>query len=155
MSSQLEEKSLTNAGKYNIFSLLCIFIVGLNRFMNVGLFRAFYFVPMIIHAILFYFSNRSFHRMEYQKSKAMKLVNYSVYISFLLSHILLPDTVGTAGSDRVFFGLLTDEGLISTATVAALLLLWVSFISLLVQVIYNWRVGRKLREEMFKKAGLL
>ncbi|UHA73766.1 hypothetical protein [Paenibacillus sp. 481] len=155
MSSQLDGASLTNAGKYNMISLLCISIIVLNWFMNIGLFRVFYSVPMIIHVILFYFSNRTFHRMEYQKSNVMKLVNYAVYVSFLLFHILLPDTMGTAGSDRVFFGLITDTELIDTASVAAILLFGVNFILLLVQIVYNWRIGRKLRTELYKKAGLL
>ncbi|MCZ8517389.1 hypothetical protein O9H85_34590 [Paenibacillus filicis] len=121
MESRSLKESTTKGdlGMGNILSILFILIVGVSWFMNLGWIRIIFMIPMIFHAILFYFSNSSFHRNKNKISNSMKLVNSSVYGTYLLCYILLPDGGDTEDSFTVFFRIIKNEMFINVAAVAS------------------------------------
>lgn len=142
MKGDLEMFFTTNKVKYNILSILFIVIVGISWIMNLGWIRFIFLIPMIFHAILFYFSNRSYHSNSNKISKHMNLVNSSVYATYLLFYILLPDGGDTEDSFRVFFGLIRNELFINIANVASGLLLVANLVLIIIQIIYTIKANR-------------
>jgi hypothetical protein len=111
----LKQEPSSNKVKNNILPILFILIFGLNWFMNIGWIRIIFAIPMLFHAILFYFSTRAYHRLKSKDSKSMKLVIRSVYATYLLSYALLLDGGDAPNSMSVFFGLIKNETFIDVA----------------------------------------
>lgn len=140
---KLNQEPSANNVKYNICSILFILIVCLSWFTNLGWIRAIFMIPMIFHAILFYFSNRSFRRNNNKISKSMDIINSSVYGTYLLCYILLPDGGDTESSIRVFFGLIKNEAFINAAAVASELFLVANLVLIIIQIIYTKKAKRE------------
>ncbi|MEF2965845.1 hypothetical protein V3851_08395 [Paenibacillus sp. M1] len=137
---------LSNKAKYNILSILFIFIVVISWFMNIGWIRVFLAIPMIFHAIIFYFSNSFYHHNNYKNSKFMKVVNISFYCTYLLCNILLPDG-GDVGDPVVFFGLINNKKLTDAAGIAAGLCLFANVVLMIVQILYTITIKERLKDE--------
>ena len=144
----IEEHSTANRVKYNTLSILFIAIVGLSWFMNIGWIRVIYILPMLIHAIVFYLSNSSYHRNKNIASKNMNIVNRLVYITYLFCNVLLPDGGDTADSVRVFFGFITNDLFINIASVVSEVLLIVNLVLIIIQIIYTMTVKLDIKDEM-------
>lgn len=123
--------------KYNVLSILFLIIVGLSWVMNFGLLKLIFLIPMIFHAILFYFSNRSYHRNTNKSSRTMLIVNSCIYGTYLLGYILLPDGGETKDSLRVLFGFINNELFINIATVVSGILLAANLTLIIIQIIYT------------------
>lgn len=123
--------------KYNVLSILFLIIVGLSWVMNFGLLKFIFLIPMIFHAILFYFSNRSYHRNTNKSSRTMFLINSCIYGTYLLGYILLPDGGETKDSLRVLFGFINNEQFINIATVVSGILLVANLALIIIQIIYT------------------
>lgn len=143
----IQDLNSTNKVKYNILSILFIIIVGISWVMNLGWIRVIFIIPMIFHAILFYFSNSSYHRNNDKISKPMNLVNSAVYGTYLLFYILLPDGGDTEDSIRVFLGFIKNEMFVDIAAVISQLLLVANLILIIIQIIYTVKVKRELRNK--------
>lgn len=75
----------------------------------------------------------------------MKLVNSSVYGTYLLCYILLPDGGDTEDSFTVFFGIIKNEMFINVAAVASELFLVANLVLIIIQIIYTKKGKRELR----------
>lgn len=133
--------------KFNILSMLFIIIVGLSWFTNIGWIRVIFLVPMIFHAILFYFSNRSYHRNTNQSSRTMLIINSCIYGTYLLGYILLPDGGDTEDSIRVFFGFIKNQQFINIAAVVSEILLVANIALIIFRIILTLKVKRELQSK--------
>ena len=132
--------------------LLYPIIIILSWIMNIGWLRIIFLIPMIIHAVLFQFSNLNFHRYHQTTSKNMKKINKLGYCTFILFHILLPDGGDTDDSFRVFFGLNKNERLIDIAGSSSEVFLLMNLIIITLQLIYIKKIKRKNEDRKSRKS---
>ncbi len=135
-----------HVSKYNLVSILCIAVVILSWFTNTGWIRVIFMLPMIVHAIVFYFSNWFYHRNYDKNSKSMNIVNRFVYGTYLLGNSLLPDFGDTEDSIRVFFGIIKNDIALDIAGIVSELLLIANVVLIIKQIIYTVQV--KSRHKM-------
>jgi uncharacterized membrane protein YoaK (UPF0700 family) len=132
--------------KFNLLSLLCIFIVGVSWCTNIGWIRIIFMIPMIVHAFIFFFSNRAFHKIEKSSiPDSMRLANFFTYATYLLCNALLPDGGDTEDSIRVFFGLIHNGLFIDAANIASELLFIANIGLISFQFIHIGNVKRRNR----------
>lgn len=93
------------------FNILFSLIIILSWILNIGWIRLIFLIPMIIHAIIFYFANRKILGHINTPAK-MKIKSLFAYLTLLLFHVLLSDVGDTDDSMRVFFGLIKNERII-------------------------------------------
>ncbi len=139
--------TLSKKAKYNWLTFLCILIVAVSWFLNIGWFRIIFLIPTLIYTLIFILSSSFFPHNYYKTPLFMKIVNNSVYGTYLLSNILLPDGGDTADSGRVFFGLVKNEKLIEAGFIVSVLCLFANFVLVIIQSIYTITIKEQLKNE--------
>ncbi len=93
-----------------IVSIVSIVIGGVSWFFNMGWIR-FYMTLLlapVIHSVIFFYMNLSAAKY-FNKSKKIKRLNLFFIVTFLISHILAPDSpIGNDGGLVSLFGLINN-----------------------------------------------
>lgn len=137
--------SSTKAAKI-IFHMVFVAVAGLSWFLNVGWIRAIFLIPMLIHAILFYYSVYAYHRSGIE-SREMRISAYFAYGSFLLFNVLLPDGGDTSDSIRFFFGLIHNGGAMNAAQAISMLALALNLFLIIYLIVQTRKAKRAARKQ--------
>ena len=89
--------------KRDLWSSSCVILVGISWITNCGIIRLFTFYIPMLQAVIFFLTN-DFYGQYIESGSKMRWLNYSIYIIYILSNLLLPDGEHISGS-YVLFGL--------------------------------------------------
>ncbi len=104
---------LKNQKSKNIlFPIMTIAIIALSWILNLGWIRLIFAIPILIHLLIFLISICHSFKSTVKNRKALTLVILNI-TTFYLGYILLPDGGDLKGSERMLFGLINNEKVIS------------------------------------------
>ena len=143
-------KNFSNGERVNkisprIASFCCIIIFAISWIVNIGWLRVIFFIPMLIHALVFYFAN-NYHYKWTQQSKRENFLNYISYFTYTLAYTLLPDARDSPSSENVFWGIQMTPTLIFLLSEIAQLFFIASFIVIVIQIIYSTIIKYKIKK---------
>lgn len=135
--------------KRDLWSSSCVILVGISWITNCGIIRLFTFYIPMLQAVIFFLTN-DFYGQYIESGSKMRWLNYSIYIIYILSNLLLPDGEHISGS-YVLFGLygIKDSNTFDAFYLIASLLQIISVVLFIIQMILIIIIrNRKIRSEV-------
>lgn len=129
--------------KYNILSILCVIIVILSWFLNMGWLRFLLTIPILIHIVIFFISNGLYNRYVNKTPRYLLLINIFNYGTFLCGYVFLPDFGDVEEASRAMFGLVKNKSFIDIAFDVSLSILFINIILIMVQIIFTFIYKKK------------
>lgn len=135
--------------KRDLWSSSCVILVGISWITNCGIILAIYFLYTNVaggYFLLF----KDFYGQYIESGSKMRWLNYSIYIIYILSNLLLPDGEHISGS-YVLFGLygIKDSNTFDAFYLIASLLQIISVVLFIIQMILIIIIrNRKIRSEV-------
>lgn len=134
--------------KRDLWSVGCVILVGISWITNLGVLRLFTFYMPIMQSIIFFLAN-DFYGQHIESHSNMRWLNYSIYIVYILSNLLLPDGEFTDDC-YAFFGFygIKDANVVDSFIMIAGLLSIISVALSIIQMILVIIIrNRKIRLE--------
>lgn len=112
---------MSNKLKLNLLSILFIAVMLASWLLNLGWLRLVltYTLFPVIHSVIFFLGN-NFSAKYIAENKAVKYITISSYATFLLPHILMPDT-SYIGEAYIFFHIIETNTIVDVCTKLGLL----------------------------------
>ena len=110
-----------------------------------GWIRFIFAIPMILHAVVFFFANNYYSKLG-DTSKKIKYINYLFYATYLLTYAFLPDGGDTSDSASAFFGLIRNGYLLDVSSVISSVAIQGNIVLLIIQTLYARRITKNKRK---------
>ncbi len=124
--------------KFIIFSIITITLIVLSWILNFGWIRLLFAIPILIHLSIFLNSVHSSYKNMVNNRKNWTILILNI-VTFYLSYILLPDGGDAPNSQKIIFGLVNNEKIVSIFGEFSIILILINFGLL----IYNHNVRKK------------
>lgn len=139
---------MSNKIKINLFSILFIAVMLASLLLNLGWLRLVltYTLFPVIHSVIFFLGN-NFSAKYIAENEAVKYITISSYATFLLPHILMPDTADI-GEAYMFFHIIESSAIAGVCTKLGLLIFAVHIALVFTQYILCICLRRKHSREV-------
>lgn len=132
--------------KYNLLSAVCILLVAVSWFTNIGWVRVITIIIPPIHALLLFFIINGTASQSRFSTRLVWYIRLSC-ITYLLANVLLPDG-GDIGPMYVFFGLIKNNSVAYLCSAVSELLFAANIVFLVLQLVEARRVKKRRGQEL-------